>query len=89
MLGTVLLLIAGWFRNWIAAAIIAALSFAAQLAFVLPRVTEQRQLLGLQQVDMASVVGTIAVQVAALGLAFYFAGYGARRLWEKRNGNVR
>ena len=84
MIGTVLLLVAGWYRSKLWAAVTILASFGLQVGIALPSINENRRLMGLPQTDLAGTAAYILIQCIVVGLIFYFIGFGARWLWDKR-----
>lgn len=84
MLGTLFLVIAGWYRSKIAALAVIAISFLVQVAWVMPRVAQNKQLLGLTASDPMITAVFVALELILFGLIFYFAGSGLRWLWDRR-----
>jgi hypothetical protein len=83
MIGTVLVIIAGWFHHKVAALLIVAASIAIQVFLVLPQVTENRRLLGLPQSDLSAFIALTTVELLFAGAFFYFVGYGLRWLRDR------
>ncbi len=83
MIGTILIIFAGWFRNKIAALVIAAASIVIQLFVVLPQVSENRRLLGLPHADPSAFIALTAAESLIAGLFFYFVGSGLRWLRDR------
>lgn len=84
MLGTLFLLIAGWYRSKIAAVAIVVISFAIQVALVIPDVSRNRQLLGLAAANPVATAAFVALELILFGVVFYFAGWSLRWLWDRR-----
>lgn len=83
MIGTVLVVVAGWLRHKLAALVIVVASIAVQIFFVLPQVAENRRLLGLPQADLSITITLITIEMLVAGTFFYFVGSGLRWLRDR------
>jgi hypothetical protein len=92
MIGTILMIFAGWFRNKIAAFVIIAAVIALQAFVVIPGLKQQHSLFeglsggvpGPRPESHGTLLVIAVVEAVVLGLIFYFIGSGLRALRDRR-----